>query len=116
MEGNTKFCASCNRANRKAEEQPREKKASYIRSQSQKRASENQQYSREGKTFLKRNNICGTGCGNPSEQIHHQKGRIASLLLDKRFWLAVCADCHTKIENNPEWAIEKGYSIKRTII
>ena len=35
-----------------------------------------------------------------------------SLYLDKRFWLAVSHEAHEMIENNPDWAVEKGYSIR----
>jgi len=89
---------------------------------SAKRQKEESIYSREGPKFLE-----GKTCpitGGPAEQIHHKKGRRGyadewarqngiTLLNDKRFWLAVSCEGHTMIENNPEWAYEMGYSIKR---
>lgn len=33
-------------------------------------------------------------------QVHHQRGRLGSLLMDERFWIPVCAGCHDFIHNN----------------
>ena len=40
------------------------------------------------------------------------KENKVSLYLDKRFWLAVSASGHRKIESEPEWAYEQGFSIR----
>jgi hypothetical protein len=45
--------------------------------------------------------------------VHHMKGRAGDLLLDTRFWLAVSRKAHVKIELNPTWAREQGYSLPR---
>jgi hypothetical protein len=37
-----------------------------------------------------------------------------SLLLDVRYWIPVCEKAHTEITDNSDWAIEQGYSFKRT--
>ena len=61
--------------------------------------------------------------GEQTTQIHHVLKRRGyadewarenkvSLYLDKRFWLAVSHKGHEKIENNPEWAYEQGFSIR----
>jgi hypothetical protein len=61
--------------------------------------------------------------GEKTTQIHHMRKRRGyadewarenkvSLYLDKRFWLAVSARGHEKIENNPQWAYEQGFSIR----
>lgn len=59
----------------------------------------------------------------PTTEIHHVRKRRGfadeyarlnniPLLLDQRFWLAVSREGHQKIEDNPEWAFENGYSIR----
>ena len=42
-------------------------------------------------------------------QIHHLAGRQGSLLTDVRNFLAVCAECHRRIHDNPRWAMENFY-------
>lgn len=86
-------------------------KHKYIKQASDKRQAENKIYSQLRKEFLK-DKICPI-TGNVANQVHHQKGRIGKLFLDTRHWLAVSHEGHVEIENNPEWAIENGYSIKR---
>lgn len=60
----------------------------------------------------------------PATEVHHVKGRKGyaddwarenniPLIIDVRFFLAVSRLGHDKIENNPEWARENGYSILR---
>lgn len=57
-------------------------------------------------------------------QIHHMLGREGyaddyarendiPLILDERFWLPVCQDGHDKIEKNPDWAKDNGFSLER---
>jgi hypothetical protein len=48
---------------------------------------------------------------NLTMDIHHKNGRIGSMLNDKRYWLSVCRECHTKIHANPKWARENGYLV-----
>jgi hypothetical protein len=33
--------------------------------------------------------------------VHHRRGRIGKLLLDKRFWCALCLECHQWVHQNP---------------
>jgi len=40
---------------------------------------------------------------------HHWKGRIGPLLLDKRFWIPICIDCHRWADNHIQEAREKNY-------
>lgn len=51
--------------------------------------------------------------GKPTTDVHHMKGRIGSLLLDTRYWVALSRDGHKYVEENPEWAKAKGYSLNR---
>jgi len=53
-------------------------------------------------------------------QIHHMMGRVGfadekeiPLLIDVRFWIAVCPEAHKEITEKPKWAIENGYSYSR---
>jgi len=45
--------------------------------------------------------------------IHHMKGRTGDLLLNTEFWLAVSRKGHMRIELNPTWAREMGFSLPR---
>lgn len=81
---------------------------------SKKRTVQELQYNADVKVFLGKpeNRICPV-TGQQTNQVHHKKGRIGSLLLDQRYWLAVSPEGHRQIENNPIWAKEKGYSLDR---
>lgn len=92
---------------------------------SKKRAIENAKYTVKRLEFLGKpeNRICPV-TGQEATDVHHKMGRVGfadqwarinniPLLLDVRFWLAVSREGHNKIEMNPEWAKEKGYSQNR---
>ena len=51
--------------------------------------------------------------GKPTTDVHHMKGRIGSLLLDTRYWIALSREGHKFVEENPEWAKKNGYSLNR---
>lgn len=93
-------------------EKKEKKKKKRIRSLSVKREAENKIYLQKRKVFLEANTVCPV-TGGRTTQIHHKKGRTGKLFLDIRFWLAVSAEGHKKIELNPEWAKEMGYSLNR---
>lgn len=120
-------CASCAHALRKAERQAsRIKVVTPIRKVSFNREKELLIYARKTKNFL-----LGKWCGIHGHpciptQVHHQKGRQGycdewarennvTALLDVRFWLPVCDEGHKEITEHSAEAIEKGYSLKRTI-
>lgn len=42
-------------------------------------------------------------------ELHHQRGRNGTLLIDQRFWLVVTSEIHRKIHDNPEWARREGW-------
>lgn len=84
-----------------------------MRKVSKKRAKQLREYSKKKKDFLSKNPLCAV-CGRPADQIHHKKGREGELLNDETFWLPLEIFCHRKIEDNPEWAKEMGYSLNRT--
>lgn len=51
--------------------------------------------------------------GKPTTDIHHMKGRVGSLYLDTRYWVALSREGHKFVEENPEWAKDNGYSLNR---
>jgi hypothetical protein len=94
-------------------EKQEKKKPTKIKPRSDKRAKEETVYLRLRKVFLEGKTCQCEGCNNKATTVHHKMGRLGKLLCDIRFWLAACMDCHTKIENHPEWAYEMGYSLLR---
>lgn len=85
-----------------------------IKAESDSRKEINKQYQQKAKGYIKRNPKCKV-CGAAAVCVHHKKGRVGDNLLDEKTWLAVCLECHRRIEENPAWAIENGYSISRHI-
>ena len=83
--------------------------------ESKKRAVENRQYSKETRVafFEKPENKSCKICGKEATDIHHMKGRVGKLLNDMRFMIGLCRSCHSRVEENPEWAISNGYSIQK---
>lgn len=138
-EGNTDYCSTHNRQLRKEhtdklkEQQKRErllqqqalkeKKARekqkedpvYIAPRSKGRAKEEREYSKLVKEWklLPENQICKVCNSAPTEDCHHQKGRIGPLLLDQRYWLPVCRSCHNYIQVDSAFSIREGYSLPR---
>ena len=88
----------------------------FLPTRSSKRIIDDKEYSIRRKIFLTANPMCQAhliGCQNVASQVHHKKGRIGKLLLNMTWWLAVCDSCHHWIENHPEEAKEKGFSLSR---
>jgi hypothetical protein len=85
-----------------------------IKKVSDKRKSENKEYTKLRKLFLAEYTICQVkGCKELPTEVHHKKGRIGKLLTDTSYFLGVCRECHSKIELEPLWAKENGYSLNR---
>lgn len=112
-EGLTPFCSTCNAGLRRLERDlskpVKEKKA--VKKFTPKRTGQNSIYSQTVKTWIvgKR---CAC-CGDPATDCHHMKGRTNELLLEKKYWLAVCRGCHRLMTEDSAWAIKEGYSISR---
>ena len=85
-----------------------------IRPMSYSRQKDWQIYVKHRAEFLKDNPRCAAYPHMESDQIHHMRGRIGSLLYDKNFFLAVSGEGHRFIESNPEWALSMGYRELRT--
>ena len=108
----------------KTEKLKKVKKPKKIPKVSEKRQKEDKIYNKLRIEFLskKENQLCPITKQKTTE-IHHIRKRRGyadnwardnkiSLYLDTRFWLAVSHDGHKKIEDNPNWAIENGYSMR----
>ena len=82
---------------------------------SAKRINESKEYAWKKKEFLEAHPncfACGEWCHYADRDLHHRRGRSGKLYLDERFWAMACGGmrgCHTKIHQNPGWAIERGY-------
>jgi hypothetical protein len=61
--------------------------------------------------YLKDHPVCEVCYIQKACEIHHRAGRIGENLYQQ--FIAVDAECHRRIEMNPEWAKEQGYSISR---
>ena len=110
----------------KPEPRPK-KKARPIKKISSKRAYLLQAYKNTRASFLLHNPNCIVCKNVKANTVHHSKGREHTkfadewakltnipLLVDIRHFKAMCLNCHIKVENNPKWAKENGYSIQRT--
>lgn len=101
------YCKIC-------EVKPEKKKRKRIPQMSEKMKADNKKYLKARTNFLSLNLVCQfEKCTNKATQVHHRKGRIGSLLINENYFMAVCSTCHQIIEENPEYAKEKGYSVSR---
>ena len=81
------------------------------------RAAAERIYKRMKGPYLRKNRTCkvsllaDTGRPKlvPASQIHHVRGRVGTLLIDRRFFLSVSGENHTWIHNNPEVARDFGF-------
>ena len=80
-----------------------------------KRKKENAIYLKDRIDFLNKpeNKMCRVFPKLNATEVHHMKGRTGKLFLDQNFWLAVSRKGHQKIEMNPDWAKENGFSLNR---
>lgn len=88
-----------------------------IKQVSSKRANQNKIYSVMRRQFLKGKTCEFPDCSakhTEEEQltIHHKNSRRGEMLLDTRYWSALCLDHHRFITDNPKWAEENGFLIK----
>jgi hypothetical protein len=80
-----------------------------IRRVSVKRAAQLRQYSSQRTTYLKAHPICHVCRTEYSTEIHHKQGRIGLALLDEAHWIAICRQCHRRVEENKSWARAEGH-------
>ena len=79
---------------------------------STKRGKQVREYNKLRIEYLIENPDCKK-CGEPAGTIHHKKGRMGEMLLNTKYWMSACMDCHVWIEDNPEEAKKLGYSLNR---
>jgi hypothetical protein len=73
-------------------------------------------YKQAREDYLNNNPFCERCNIKHSLEIHHQKGRVSSLLYNPKYFMAVCRTCHRYIELNPLESLKMGWSIKRTAL
>ncbi len=105
-------CEQCKAVQKKP--QPKQKKVYKIPQVSKKRKVEMLKYSVLRTEFLakKENQICPI-TKQPTTDIHHKRGRVGSLYLDTKHWIALSREGHKFVEENPEWSKQNGYSENR---
>lgn len=91
-----------------------------IKSRTPQRAKEVREYNAEAKAWLllPENRFCAVAKAlnklpARSTQVHHMRGRIGRLLLDKRYWKPVSNDGHRWIHDNIEEARALGLICQR---
>lgn len=125
----TGLCASCGAAIRKADRQGfkndmKRLAQKPIKKISDKRKKETGKYVAEAALFV-RGKTCAVFPHLKATECHHVKGRQGyadewaqqrgiTLLMDKRYWLAVSSEGHRKITEDSAFAFEKGFSILRS--
>lgn len=92
----------------------KEKKFKTIKPRSTKRAKHERVYLAKRIEFLHRpeNMVCPV-TGQRATEVHHKKGRVGNLLLDENYWLGVSHEGHKYIEEHPEEAKARGWSVSR---
>ena len=78
------------------------------------RSGQEARYAKESRTFRIMNPMCkinAPGCTHNTDCVHHAKGRIGHLLLDKRWWIPSCGHCNKYVEDNHNWARMMGFKV-----
>jgi len=128
-----KYCSlSCHRADQENRPEPKKRRNriktyTKLSKVSPKQKVLNAKYTVARKEYLSNpaNQRCSVYPDRKATEVHHRMGRVGyaddwarenniPLIIDKRFFLAVSRAGHERIENNPEWAYEMGYSERRT--
>ena len=84
-----------------------------LASVSSKRAEQRARYRPRRDLFLQEIPWCQVeDCDRPSCDVQHRAKGNGERLLGETLWMAVCRECHDKIEHQERaWAYEKGYAI-----
>jgi len=82
-----------------------------IKRVSNKRKVQEDIYNQLRKVFLNKNPKCEI-CGLKSEDLHHKAGRIGNLLINTKYFMALCRKDHDYVHNNPEESKRKKWIIK----
>jgi hypothetical protein len=105
--GKEKYCKDCWYSMEKPKPVPR---------LSKRRREDMDEYSKKRMLFLIANPVCQAklvGCTGEATDVHHAAGRVGDNYLNMSKWRALCRNCHTWVENNPEEAKELGLSENR---
>jgi hypothetical protein len=126
IQAKLKKCAGCNELKHIWKSHGKEKycqpcwysidKPKSISPVSEKRRVEMDTYSKLREAFLVVKPHCEAklqGCTGSSQDVHHKAGRVGDNYLKISTWLAVCRNCHSWIETNPEAAKDLGLSESR---
>jgi len=89
------------------------KRSGKINKVSVKRKRQNEVYKDVREQFLSQNPVCQVCKSKMASQVHHRRGRFGDRLNEVEFFLSVCFECHHEIHQNPKWAYEKAYMLKR---
>lgn len=90
-----------------------------MRRESPRRAAENRAYRKQRVEFLTENPLCqmpkwrDAKCNEPATEVHHRRGRVGALLLDQRYWSAMCSRHHRYVTEHPAHAYSLGISERR---
>lgn len=89
-----------------------------MRRRTPKRAAEERRYLKRSREWLDGQVCAGygivEGCNGLPDTVQHLKGRRGALLLDERYWLALCWDpCHDWAEHNPNDAKRVGLAMSK---
>lgn len=110
---NPKACKDC-WAKHKGSYVAPSKPSKKIKSISNNRLKDLSEYRYVRDNYLGEHKVCeNPNCSNPSEDLHHAKGRVGGLLTDVRYFKALCRRCHRWVEDNPEEAKALGLSLSR---
>lgn len=80
---------------------------------SDKQAARLREYRKVRDIYMKQHSVCQCCNSAPSTDLHHKAGRIGHHLINVDNFMAVCRPCHQRIETEPKWAKEYGYSLNR---
>lgn len=80
---------------------------------SDKKSKELAEYRKLRDVYMIVNPICEVrGCSRRATDLHHKVSREFALL-DTDVFMAVCRECHNKIEENDKWARDNGYKLSK---
>jgi hypothetical protein len=106
-------CKRCDAIHKASTQKPKEKKTYTIPSVSKTQLKRLAEYRKQRKDFMSKHEKCQVCRVKDATEVHHKAGRVGDNLTNQNDFLAVCRGCHRKIEENPKWAKENGYSTNR---
>jgi hypothetical protein len=71
------------------------------------------EYAAMAASFILKYAKCVVYPNRRATDVHHTRGRLGALLVDKKWWLPVSRAGHNWIHNNPKEATERGFLFSR---